>query len=270
MTAPRLLQLAGPLLLGLFVLAALFGPALVPHDPNASNVAAMLQPPSARHWFGTDQIGRDLFSRVVVAARLDLTIAFAAVSLSLVLGVPLGALIGYRGGWSDVVVSRLVDVLMAFPFFVLALALVAALGNSVGSVIWATAVVNLPFYIRLARAETRPRRNLDYVLAARVAGAGSWHVLLHHILPNIAPALVVQAAVNLGWAILNTAGLSFLGLGVRPPAAEWGVMVGEGARHIASGQWWVAAFPGLALVLAVLAFNLTGDILRAALDPRRS
>lgn len=270
MSSRRPTQIAAFALLGGLVLAALIGPALVPHDPLASNVGAMLQPPSGRHWFGTDQIGRDLFARVVVATRLDLAIAFSAVGMSLVVGVPLGMLIGLRGGWADVVVSRLVDVLMAFPFFVLALALVAALGNSVGSVIWATAIVNLPFYIRLARAETRPRRNLDYVQAARVAGARDGHILLHHLLPNIAAPVVVQASVNLGWAMLNAAGLSFLGLGVRPPAAEWGVMVGEGARYIASGQWWIAAFPGLALVLAVLAFNLTGDALRDLLDPRRA
>ena len=255
-------------LFALLCLVAVFGPALVPHDPLTTNAAAALQPPSARHWFGTDQIGRDLFSRVVVATRLDLLIALGAVSLSMVAGSLLGAIIGYWGGVLDAVVSRLVDVLMAFPLFVLAMALVAALGNSVINVVYATAIVNLPFYIRLARSELRPRRALGYVEAARAGGSGDWRILWRHLIPNIAAPLVIQASVNLGWAMLNAAGLSFLGLGVRPPTPEWGIMVAEGARFIASGQWWIVTFPGLALMLAVLAFNLMGDALRDILDPR--
>ena len=255
-------------LFALLCFAAAFGPLLVPHDPLATDAAAALQPPSARHWFGTDQIGRDLFSRVVVATRLDLLIALGAVSLSLVAGSALGAIIGYWGGLLDTVVSRLVDVLMAFPLFVLAMALVAALGNSVINVVYATAIVNLPFYIRLARSELRPRRALGYVEAARAGGSGDWRILLCHLIPNIGAPLVIQASVNLGWAVLNAAGLSFLGLGVRPPTPEWGIMVAEGARFIASGQWWIVTFPGLALMLAVLAFNLLGDALRDLLDPR--
>lgn len=262
------LDLAGFALFGLLCLTAAFGPLLVAHDPLATDAAAMLQPPSARHWFGTDQIGRDILARVVVAARLDLLIAAGAVGLSMVAGSIMGAFIGYRGGWADVVVSRLVDVMMAFPLFVLAMALVAALGNSVANVVYATAIVNLPFYIRLARAEVRLRRDLGYVEAARVGGAGDGRILMRHLVPNIAAPLVIQGSVNLGWAVLNAAGLSFLGLGVRPPAAEWGIMVAEGVRFIASGQWWIATFPGLALMLAVLAFNLLGDALRDLLDPR--
>lgn len=257
--------------LGLFALlflAAVFGPALVPHNPLATDAAAALQPPSARHWFGTDQVGRDLFSRVVVATRLDLLIALGAVALSMVAGTLLGAVIGYWGGALDAVVSRLVDVLMAFPLFVLAMALVVALGNSVINVVYATAIVNLPFYIRLARSEVRPRRGLGYVEAARVGGSGDWRILLRHLIPNIAAPLVIQASVNLGWAVLNAAALSFLGLGVRAPTPEWGIMVAEGARFIASGQWWIVTFPGLALMVAVLAFNLLGDALRDILDPR--
>jgi len=157
---------------------------------------------------------------------------------------------------------------MAFPLFVLAMALVVALGNSVINVVYATAIVNLPFYIRLARSEVRPRRALGYVEAARAGGSGDWRILLRHLIPNIAAPLVIQASVNLGWAVLNAAALSFLGLGVRPPTPEWGIMVAEGARFIASGQWWIVTFPGLALMLAVLAFNLLGDALRDLLDPR--
>jgi len=255
-------------LFGLFVLAALFGPALAPYDPLATHPQDALTPPSAAYWFGTDQLGRDVFSRVLVATRLDLLIAFGAVGISCVLGSLTGAVLGYFGGPLDAVASRLVDVIMAFPLFVLAMALVAALGNTVGNVILATAIINLPFYIRLARAEVSMRRDFGYVEAARVGGSGHGRILMVFLLPNIASPLVVQASVNLGWAVLNAAGLSFLGLGVRPPTPEWGILVAEGARFIASGQWWVFLFPGLALMVAVVTFNLLGDALRDLLDPQ--
>lgn len=256
------------LLFALICLAALLGPALAPQDPLATNAAFALQPPSTQFWFGTDQLGRDIFSRVLVATRLDLLIAFGAVGLSCLLGSLIGAMIGYWGGFWDGATSRLVDVLMAFPLFVLAMATVAALGNTVANVIYATAIINLPFYIRLARAEVRVRRDLGYVEAARVGGSGDRRILCRFLIPNIASPLVIQASVNLGWAVLNAAGLSFLGLGVRPPTPEWGIMVAEGARFIASGEWWVAAFPGFALMITVFTFNLAGDALRDILDPR--
>jgi len=259
------------LALGMLVLllgCAILGPALVPYDPIATNTASALQAPSATHWFGTDQLGRDVFSRVVVAARLDLAIAFAAVLLSMAVGSVFGAAMGYFRGWLDTAGSRGTDVLMAFPLFVLAMAMVAALGNSVSSVVYATAVINLPFYIRLARAETSIRRDMGYIEAARVGGSGHARILRVFLLPNILPALVVQASVNLGWAVLNTAGLSFIGLGVRAPTPEWGIMVAEGAQFIVSGRWWIAAFPGAALMLAVFCFNLLGDGLRDIVDPR--
>ena len=249
------------------VLLALLGPLLAPYDPQATDAAQLLRPPSAAHWFGTDQLGRDILSRLLVATRLDLAIAVGAVAASSVAGSLIGAAIGYWGGFWDGVVSRIVDVLMAFPLFVLALAMVAALGNTVANVVYATAVINLPFYIRLARAEVRVRRNLGYVEAARVGGSGDWRILCRFLLPNILSPLVIQASVNLGWAVLNAAGLSFLGLGVRPPTAEWGIMVAEGANYIISGNWWVAAFPGLALMVTVFSFNLLGDGLRNLLDP---
>ncbi|SFT59492.1 peptide/nickel transport system permease protein [Mesorhizobium sp. YR577] len=255
-------------LFGLLVLAALFGPLLAPHDPLATSVRDALQAPSASNWFGTDQLGRDVFSRVLVATRLDLFIALGAVLISCAVGSVIGAILGYFGGTLDATVSRVVDVLMAFPLFVLAMAMVAALGNTVMNVIYATAIINLPFYIRLARVEVMVRRNLGYVEAARVGGSGHARILAVFLLPNILSPVVIQASVNLGWAVLNAAGLSFLGLGVRPPTPEWGIMVAEGARFIASGQWWIALFPGLALMLAVFAFNLLGDALRDILDPR--
>ena len=261
------LNMMALLLFGLILFCAVFGPLLAPYNPLQSNAAAALQPPSMQHWFGTDQLGRDLFSRVLTATRLDLALAFSAVLLSCMIGSTIGAIIGYRGGVLDAVTSRIVDVMMAFPLFVLALALVAALGNSVINVIYATAIINLPFYIRLTRTEIRVRRNLAYVEAAKVAGASDFHILTKFLLPNVASPIVIQASVNLGWAVLNAAGLSFLGLGVKPPTPEWGIMVAEGARFITSGEWWIAFFPSLALMITVFAFNLLGDALRDLLDP---
>jgi len=262
------LNLVALLLLALLLGAALLGPALVPFDPLATNTAIALRPPNAAHWFGTDQLGRDIFSRVVVATRLDLAIAASAVLLSLSLGAVVGAAMGYFGGRLDSGLGRVVDVLMAFPLFALAMAMVAALGNSVSSVVYATAVINLPFYIRLARAEVSVRRDLGYIEAARVGGSSHARILRVFLLPNIMAPLVVQASLNLGWAVLNAAGLSFIGLGVRAPTPEWGIMVAEGAQFIVSGQWWLTMFPGLALMLAVFCFNLLGDGLRDILDPR--
>lgn len=249
-------------------LVALFAPVLAPYDPIASNVQRALQPPSAAHWAGTDQLGRDVLSRIIAATRLDLAIALSAVSLSFVLGAVIGAVCGYTGGRVDRAVGRFVDVLMAFPLFVLAMAMVAALGNRVENIVIATAIINLPFYIRFARAEVNVRRDAGWVEAARAGGESHLSVILRYLLPNVLPAMAVQISLNLGWAILNAAGLSFIGLGVRPPTPEWGILVAEGARFITTGKWWLVAFPGFALMLAVLCFNLLGDGLRDILDPR--
>ena len=250
------------------VLVGVFAPWLVPYDPIASNVPHALEPPNAAHWAGTDQLGRDILSRIIAAARLDLLIAASAVSLSFAVGAVVGGFCGYRGGRLDRWVGRFVDVLMAFPLFVLAMALVAALGNRVENIIIATAVINLPFYIRFARAEVNVRRNAGWVEAARACGEGPLSVVLRVLLPNVLPAMAVQISLNLGWAILNAAGLSFIGLGVTAPTPEWGIMVAEGARFITTGKWWLVALPGLALMLTVLCFNLLGDGLRDILDPR--
>ena len=251
------------------VLLALVGPLLVPYDPLATNASSALQPPSAAHWFGTDALGRDILSRCVVAARLDLGLAVAAVALSFALGATLGAAAGFFGGWPDRIVSRVADTIMAFPLFVLAMGIVAALGNTLANIVIATAIINLPFYIRVARAEANVRREAGFVESARLAGNGEWGVLMRHVFPNLLPPIAVQVSLNMGWAILNAAGLSFIGLGVRPPTPEWGIMVAEGAQYIVSGEWWVAFFPGAVLMTAVFAFNLLGDALRDLLDPRR-
>lgn len=253
----------------LFVLLALIGPWVVPFDPLATNVGPTMQPPSARHWFGTDALGRDILSRVVVATRIDFLIALSAVGASFAVGGLLGACAGYFGGWLERIVMRGCDMVMSFPLFVLAMGIVAAMGNSVANIILATAVVNLPFYIRVARTEVNVRREAGFVEAARLAGNGDARILLMHLVPNAMPPMMVQVSLNMGWAILNAAGLSFIGLGVSPPAAEWGIMVAEGATYIISGEWWVALFPGAVLMLAVFTFNLLGDGLRDLIDPRR-
>jgi len=252
-----------------FVLMALFGPLLVPHDPLASNTSVALQPPSAAHWFGTDALGRDIFSRTVVATRLDLGIAVSAVLVSFVIGMPLGLAAGFFGGWWDRIVTRGADTIMAFPLFVLAMGIVAALGNTVGNIVLATAIINLPFYVRVARAEANVRRSAGWIEAARLAGNGNARILAVHLFPNSLPPAMVQVSLNMGWAILNAAGLSYIGLGVRPPEPEWGILVAEGAQFIVSGEWWVSFFPGAMLMLAVFTFNLLGDALRDIFDPRR-
>jgi peptide/nickel transport system permease protein len=242
----------------LIVLAALLGPSLVPYDPLASNTDAALKPPSVRHWFGTDQLGRDVFSRVIVAAHLVF-----------VMGGLAGVAAGFFGGWADRIVGRTADTIMAFPLFVLAMGIVAALGNTVQNIILATAIVNFPLYARVARAEANVRREAGFVLAARLSGNGEFRILLTQILPNIMPIMIVQMSLTMGYAILNAAGLSFIGLGVRPPTAEWGIMVAEGAAFMVSGEWWIAFFPGAALMTAVFCFNLLGDGLRDIVDPQR-
>ena len=257
---------------GLFILlllCAVVGPALVPIDPLASDTAATLQSPSLKHWFGTDQLGRDIFSRVIVATRLDMAIAIFSVALVFAVGGLAGVAAGFFGGWTDRVVGRIADTIMAFPLFVLAMGIVAALGNTVTNIIIATAIINFPLYARIARAEANVRRDAGYVLAARLTGNSDMRIVLTTILPNILPIMVVQMSLTMGYAILNAAGLSFIGLGVRPPTPEWGIMVAEGAAFIVSGEWWIALFPGLALMLAVFCFNLIGDGLRDIVDPQR-
>jgi peptide/nickel transport system permease protein len=257
---------------GLFVLiliAALVGPWVVPYSPLASDTSATLKPPNLHHLFGTDQLGRDIFSRVVVATQLDFFIAIASVVLVFLMGGLAGVAAGYFGGWTDRIVGRIADTIMAFPLFVLAMGIVAALGNTVQNIVLATAIINFPLYARVARAEANVRREAGFVEAARLSGNREWRILAFHILPNVFPILVVQMSLTMGYAILNAAGLSFIGLGVRPPTPEWGIMVAEGAANIISGEWWIAFFPGAALMIAVFCFNLLGDGLRDIVDPRR-
>ncbi|MFG1244514.1 ABC transporter permease [Xanthobacter versatilis] len=251
------------------VVCALLGPFIVPYDPLASDTAAALQAPSAAHWFGTDNLGRDIFSRVIVATRLDMAIAVFSVALVFAAGGIAGIASGFFGGWTDRIIGRISDTIMAFPLFVLAMGIVAALGNTVTNIVIATAIINFPLYVRVARSEAAIRRQAGFVQAARLTGNSEWRILLTTILPNIMPIMMVQMSLTMGYAILNAAGLSFIGLGVRPPTPEWGIMVAEGAAYIVSGEWWIALFPGLALMFAVFCFNLLGDGLRDIVDPQR-
>lgn len=256
-------------LFAVLLLIVVFGPLISPYDPLATQAAVALKPPSLSHWFGTDQLGRDVLSRVIAAARLDLYIAVSAVALSFVIGAVAGACAGFYGGWTDTIVSRVIDTIMAFPLFVLAMGIVAALGNTIENIVYATAIINIPFYARVARTEVNIRRDSGFAQAARLSGNSEFQVLAKHIFPNVLPPMMVQISLNMGWAILNAAGLSFIGLGVRPPTPEWGIMVAEGANYIVSGEWWLAFFPGVALMLTVLTFNLLGDGLRDIVDPSK-
>jgi peptide/nickel transport system permease protein len=249
-------------------IVALFGPFFASHDPLATDTANALKPPSWSNPCGTDQVGRDICTRIVFATRLDLFIAVGSVVLALVLGSLMGAFAGFFGGWVDRLVMWVVDTIMAFPLFLLAMAIVAALGNSLENIIYATALVNIPFYARTVRAEIAQRREAGFVDAARISGNGPFRILAVHLFPTTIPQLVVQMTLTMGWAILNAAGLSFVGLGIRPPTPEWGIMVAEGASFIVTGEWWVALFPGLTLVAIVLSLNLLGDGLRDIVDAR--
>ena len=251
------------------VTVAVLGPWIEPYSPLATDAMHALTAPAAAHWCGTDAVGRDILSRIIAATRLDLGIAFAAVMLSFAVGALAGLAAGYFGGWTERAVGCTADTIMAFPLFVLAMGIVAALGNTIANIVYATAIINTPLYARVARSEASVLRQAGFVEAARLGGNSELRILLAQILPNTMPLLAVQMSLTMGYAILNAAGLSFIGLGINPPTPEWGIMIAEGASNIISGEWWVALFPGLALMLAVFCFNLLGDGLRDLIDPRR-
>ncbi|PYM64875.1 MAG: peptide ABC transporter permease [Candidatus Rokuibacteriota bacterium] len=243
---------------------ALAAPLVAPYDPDAPQAEETLQAPGWRHWLGTDIYGRDQLSRIVWAARVDLLVALAATAMALTTGCVLGALAGYRGGLVDQVVMRLVDTIMAFPAFILAMGITAAAGNATANVVVAIAITHVPIYTRLIRSEMLRVREMEYAEAARTVGNRQ----RFHLLPNCFPPVIVQATLAMGFAILTVAALSFIGLGIQPPQSEWGAMAAEGASYIVSGEWWIFLFPGLAIMVTVLAFNLVGDSLRDLLDPR--
>jgi peptide/nickel transport system permease protein len=262
------LSLAAAIVLGLLVVMAGAAPLVAPYDPDAPDAAEALQPPSLRHWLGTDLYGRDQLSRIVHASRIDLLIALSATAMALSTGAALGAIAGYRGGWTDQLVMRVVDTVMAFPSFILAMGITAAMGNSLRNVVLAIAVTHVPIYARLIRGEMLRLRELEYAEAARTVGNRERRIVFYHLLPNCVPPVIVQATLAMGFAILTVAGLSFIGLGIQPPQSEWGAMTAEGAGYIVSGEWWIFLFPGLAIMVTVLALNLVGDTVRDLLDPR--
>ncbi len=253
---------AGLVFVTLLALTAAVGPALSQYDPTKPSPRAVFKPPSAEHLFGTDKFGRDVLTRVVYAARLDLGIAAAVALSAFCLGSLIGGLAGYYGGLVDDLVMRVVDVMFAFPAFILAMAITSVLGDSIPNVVTAIATAYIPYFIRLTRGEMLTVRNMQYADAARSVGNPGWRVMLVHLLPNSLTPALVQAALVFGWAILDTAGLAFLGLGITPPTAEWGVLVSEGAQRIITGEWWVWLFPGAAIVAAAFSFSLLGDGLR--------
>jgi peptide/nickel transport system permease protein len=262
------LAIVGLALLSFILFLAIFGPSLAPYNPLQTS-PAVFQPPGHAHWFGTDQFGRDTLSRVLLAFRLDLFIAMTAISAAMLIGMAAGGVAGYLGGRFDDVFMRVIDVVQAFPMLILAMALVAFLGVGLVNVILVTVIVNIAIFARLTRSEILSRKRLEFIDAARCSGASDARILIAFLIPNILGPVLVQATLSLGWAILNVAALSFLGIGINPPTPELGVMVAEGARFLSRGAWWLSVFPGLALVAAVFAFNLAGDILQDRLDPRR-
>ncbi len=254
--------------LGLVVLAAVFGHDLAPYGPNDVNVLDRLQAPGVHHWFGTDELGRDVFSRVLVAARVSLQVGLVAVGIALTCGVLLGLVAGFYGGWVDDVVMRVMDMLFAFPAILLAIAILAVLGPGSVNAMIAIGIVYTPIFARITRAGVLSAREEVFVRAARSIGASDARLLRLHVLPNALAPLIVQTSLSLAFAILSEAALSFLGLGVQPPDPSWGRMLYEG-RDFIQQAWWMGVFPGLAIFLTVLSFNLVGDALRDALDPRQ-
>ena len=261
--------IAGGLIVVLVVLSALLAPYLAPYDPYEVDIANAAAPPSLAHPFGTDQYGQDVFTRVLVAARLDLMIAASAVVISAVVGVFLGAVSGFLGRWVDEFVMRSQDVLQAFPRFVFAMAVAWAIGPGVFTVIVATATINVPGYARLMRNLMLSVKESQFAAAAVAVGNPRFRLLWRHLLPNWMVPVIVVSTLQCGWTILEAAGLSFIELGVRVPEAEWGVMISMGLQNFLQGHWWIYTFPGLAIAFTVLGFNLLGDGLQDMLDPRR-
>lgn len=255
------MAVAGLVLLTVYVLLALVGPAFV-GDPLKTSAADALTGPSAAHLLGTDRFGRDVLARAVVAARMDLLVGVVIAAAAAAVGSLIGVVAGYAGGVLDEVIMRVTDVILAFPGFVLALIIVAVLGEGVPNVVIAVAVAYSPYFVRLTRSRALAEREREYVDAAALSGNRKWRIALRHVLPNSLGPAYTQATLVAGWAILDVAGLAFLGVGIQPPTAEWGVMVAEGANDVLTGAWWTALVPGALIVLLALAFQMVGDDLQ--------
>jgi peptide/nickel transport system permease protein len=261
----------GMIVVMLLLLTALLAPVVMPYNPRTDlALRDRLEAPSAEHYFGTDEHGRDVFRRVVHGAGISLRVGIFSVSFAFLIGSVIGLSAGFLGGWTDAISMRLMDVLLSIPSTLLAIGIVAARGPGLGNTMLAISVINIPVYARIARASTLALRELDYVSASRAVGANNLKLIFGHILPNSLSPLVVQGSLNIATAIIEAAALGFLGLGAQPPTPEWGAMLSSGYKYLTTGAWWVLLFPGLAIMLTVLSFNLVGDGLRDALDPRAS
>jgi peptide/nickel transport system permease protein len=259
----------GTTILVIFALLALFHGLVMPHDPVRAYPTEVLKPPSARFWFGTDGNGMDVFSRVIFGTLYAFGIALPSVAIGLLLGVPIGLWTGYRGGLFDETTMRVIDALRVFPIMILALAIVAATGQSLVNVIFVIGLIDAPIFVRVVRAEVLALRSSNFVEAARALGNPTWRILFVHLLPNALRGAIAQTSVRAAWAVRISATLAFLGIGIQQPTPEWGAMIRQGAEFIVTGQWWVAMFPGCALILLVLGFNMFGDGAQDILDPQR-
>jgi peptide/nickel transport system permease protein len=259
--------MVGVVLLALQIVAIVFAPLLSTHSPTEADPISSLQPPSLEHWLGTDVSGMDIYSRIIYATRINLLISISAVALAFVLGVPIGLLIGYYRGFVSSLIMRLFDFIQSFPVFVLGMALVSVMGQEIWNVAIVLAVLFTPMFARLIRAEVLSLRERPFISAARCSGATDASIMFRHILPNALTPAIVQVSISIGMAILLTAGLSFIGAGVRMPTPEWGLMVSSGAQQMILGVWWVSLFPGLAIVISVLCFALLGDAAKELSDP---
>ena len=259
--------MAGLIMIMALVVLAVFAPEIAPYDVIKQNYLLVRKAPSLAHWFGTDEVGRDILTRVIWGARASLSAGVISVGLAISIGVPLGLIAGYRGGLVDTVISRFTDAMLACPFLILAIALSAFLGPSLGNAMIAIGITATPLFVRLTRGQTLAIRNEDYIEAARAVGNPVWRIALRHILPNVLPALLVQATLTIATAIIAEASLSFLGLGQQPPLPSWGSMLNVAQRFLGNAPW-MAVWPGLAIFVSVISFNLLGDGLRDALDPR--
>jgi len=257
----------GVSLLILQIVAIIFAPYLAPYSPVEADALRSLLPPSGEHWFGTDVSGMDVYSRVIYATRINLLISISAVAVAFVIGVPIGIVTGFYRGYLSSLVMRIFDFIQSFPVFVLGMALVSVMGQEIWNVAIVLAVLFMPIFARLIRAETLSLRDRPFVAAARCSGATDISLMFRHVLPNALSPAIVQVSISIGMAILLTAGLSFIGAGVRMPVAEWGLMVSSGAEQMILGVWWVALFPGLAIVISVMSFALLGDAIKELSDP---
>ena len=258
---------------GLFIVismlvVAVIGPSIVPSNPDAVNPKIKMQPPSAAHIFGTDTFGRDVFSRVVSAARIDLFVATASIGLAFMIGTIIGSIAAYFKGFTDNILMRFLDIVQSFPQFILGMALAAAIGPGLRNLVIVITVIMIPGFARMVRSRILSLRELPFVDAARCGGIPTLRIIFVYLVPNSLGPIVVAVALNISYAMLDAAGLSFIGLGIRPPQAEWGMMISDGMNNMLAGEWWVSLFPGLALFISVLGFNLLGDGLRDIIDPR--